>query len=97
MSERDINLFAGAGGLARGIGWAGFSSDLMYEADSNASNGERSRAGSGCSRLACHANHSASPAATGLTRTVEICFQSYFARYGLYARKPSWWRTFRAS
>src|SRR6266496_1618691 len=36
MIELDINLFAGAGGIARGIKWAGFDADLLYELDSNA-------------------------------------------------------------
>src|SRR5438094_4101579 len=36
MSTLDVNLFAGAGGLARGLRWAGFDPTLLYESDSNA-------------------------------------------------------------
>ncbi len=36
MSELDINLFAGAGGLARGLRWAGFDATLLYENDTRA-------------------------------------------------------------
>ena len=36
MSELDLNLFAGAGGLARGLLWAGLAPTLLYETNSNA-------------------------------------------------------------
>jgi len=36
MNELDVNLFAGAGGLARGLRLAGFNPTILYENDANA-------------------------------------------------------------